>query len=349
MVDRAMAALLASLVVAASLCHCSSDDRGSFGNGPPSGFGDGGAPDANTIEAGPACASVSLGADHRPLDLFIMLDKSGSMTGIPWQQAKTALNAFFASPPAANISAALNYFPTDNGDYCQEEFYRVFAVTLGVLPANAPMLAASLQITNPVGGTPLGAAIDGALFAAVGQKKAQPDHAVAMVIVTDGVPDGCTEDLTTTNSYVTAAHVEEGVPTYAIGIGTTPGVVLDAVAAAGGTSRSLTVSDPSHLAEALGEAQNLAIGCEFVIPKTAPNGQMVEPELVNVTFAAGSNAPETLPGYSSAAACGTAEGWYFDDPKSPATVRLCPSSCTLLNATKSPKVDLNFGCATVVR
>ena len=286
-----LAAVSGAVLGLIGLCHCSSDDRDSFGDQPPNGFSDSGPPDAAATDAGPSCAATSLGADHRPLDLFIMIDKSGSMSGIPWQQAKTALDDFFMNPSGANISAALNYFPSDDGDYCQEEFYRLFAVPLGPLPANATPLAASLEANTPNGGTPLGSAIDGALYAAVGQKKLAPDHAVAMVIVTDGVPDGCTEDLTVTDSYVNAALLEEAVPTFAIGIGITPGAVLDGVAAAGGTGKSLTVADPSHLAEALSTAQNTVIGCEFVIPKLAPSGQQIDPTLCPPSTAASTTRP----------------------------------------------------------
>ena len=353
MIEKTSYAVLASVAVGVALCHCSSA-RDSFGD-TPTGFGDGG-PEA-AIEAGPACAATSLGAEHRPLDLFIMLDKSGSMAGAPWQQAKNALDYFFSNPAGANTAAALNYFPWINDvQDCSSQTYRIFSVELGPLPQHAPALAASLEATTPFGGTPLWHAIDGALYAAVQQKKAQPQHAVSMVIVTDGEPTECDEFYSPANlgetaalKYVAAALLEEGVSTFAIGIGAAPGAVLDAVAAAGGTGKSLPVLDPSHLAEALGKAQDAAIGCEFLIPKKAPSGQLIDPTLVNVTFAAGTNAPHTVPAFSSAAACGTAEGWYLDDPKNPATVRLCPASCSLLEATKNPKVDLNFGCATTVR
>ena len=343
----AILTLVASVSVATSLCDCTSS-RDGFGDPPSTTFADAGVATPPN-EAGPACVGLSVGAEHLPLDLFIMLDRSGSMTGTPWEEAKVALNDFFAHPTTTGISTALTFFPADADDNCRVEYYRLVAVELGLLPMQSAKLAKVLGATSPGGGTPLSAALEGALFTATAQKKAHPEHAVAAVIVTDGVPAGCDDDLTATKLLVAAALHERQTLTFGIGIGTTPGPVLDQLAAAGGTKHALSVNDPSGLADKLREAQQTAIGCEFVIPKTSPDGTAVDPKLVNLSITGKGRSARVIQGDPNADACNNAEGWYFDDPKTPTTIRLCPASCALVLADKAPKIEINFGCKTVVR
>jgi hypothetical protein len=78
--------------------------------GPPSDAPAGGRADA-------ACAMQSATAETLPLDLFMMMDSSGSMTEqtaagpTKWQAVQTAMSAFFADPMSAGISVELQYFP----------------------------------------------------------------------------------------------------------------------------------------------------------------------------------------------------------------------------------------------
>jgi len=66
-----------------------------------------------------------------------------------------------------------------------------------------------------------------------------------------------------------------------------------------------------------------------------------------VQFTAGKNDPQqTIRRVADAAACGaTTGGYYYDDPKNPTRVVLCPASCkSVQGATSEAKVDLFFGC-----
>jgi hypothetical protein len=78
----------------------------------------GAAPDAPAGGgADAACAAQSATAETLPLDLFVMMDSSGSMTEATaagptkWQAVQTALGAFFSDPMSAGISVELQYFP----------------------------------------------------------------------------------------------------------------------------------------------------------------------------------------------------------------------------------------------
>ena len=67
--------------------------------------------------------------------------------------------------------------------------------------------------------------------------------------------------------------------------------------------------------------------------------------------AASSHAARAIPkkavGYvSSAADCSkVTDGWYYDDPANPTIVKVCPSTCTVVQTAASPRVDIVFGCA----
>ncbi|AKU97399.1 hypothetical protein AKJ09_04063 [Labilithrix luteola] len=325
---------------------CSSSDR-SFDNGETQTLGDASTPKPDaTIQA---CTGTSLGASHRPLDLFILLDRSLSMDGAPWDAARGALEDFFANPQVSDVQAALNYFPNDgdtNVSTCVLDFYRQFAVGLGPLPAHAPELAASLDRTNGKGnGTPTAAALRGALETAVDYKRTHADRTVALVLVSDGVPTTCTPDPSVLAAMAQSANTEYGTLTFAIGIGIEPVGLMNNIAKAGGTGQALNVNNPSELTVQLRRAQANAVGCEFVIPKTAPGGGVVDPSLVNVVVTDG-DVPRNLPKTGERATCANREGWYYDNPTTPTTVRLCPASCDLLVAGKEPKIDVTFGCQT---
>jgi hypothetical protein len=80
------------------------------GTGGPDGGGDDNGGDAAT------CASSKTKADQIPLDLYVMLDQSGSMGdtvaggGTKWQSVTSALTAFVQQPGLTGISVGLQYF-----------------------------------------------------------------------------------------------------------------------------------------------------------------------------------------------------------------------------------------------
>jgi hypothetical protein len=105
--------VLAGLLVLATACG----PNRSSGNG-----GDDGT-DGNNNGGGDAatCASSMVKADKIPLDLFIMLDQSGSMTdtvaggGTKWSAVTGALDAFVQQPGLDGVSVGLQYFGVPPG------------------------------------------------------------------------------------------------------------------------------------------------------------------------------------------------------------------------------------------
>jgi hypothetical protein len=143
-----------------------------------------------------ACATQSATAEARPVYLVFMFDKSGSMVenGSPkWSSSKAATRAFFESTESKGISASLSFFPTGSNASCAVGDYDTPKVTLTALPSTS--FGASLDQQNPAGGTPTRPALEGAIVTAQ-EIAAGPgkDGKVAIVLVTDGQPQGCTNN-----------------------------------------------------------------------------------------------------------------------------------------------------------
>ena len=89
------------------------------------------------------------------------------------------------------------------------------------------------------------------------------------------------------------------------------------------------------------------VPCNWGLPSPPP-GQDFDPSLVNVNYTRGSGEEIELVGVGSAAECGEAEGWHYDDPSQPTSIVTCPTTCAQLTNDVAAKVDVQLGCATRV-
>lgn len=92
------------------------------------------------------------------------------------------------------------------------------------------------------------------------------------------------------------------------------------------------------------------VACELDIP--VAEAGTVDPARVNVRVTDGVKPPLNVPRVTGEPACAGLDGWYYDAPTSPTKVILCPKSCEGAQShggTKLPKVEVLFGCATLVR
>ena len=128
--------------------------RSSGGGGPTlggsTGIGANGQGPVITPES--ACATGSASAKLTGVNMFVMFDRSSSMSepandqgATRWQLTSSALTAFFASSEAAGLKLALRFFPHDepaagcNQDGCSIDACGTPLVALGELtPAAAP-------------------------------------------------------------------------------------------------------------------------------------------------------------------------------------------------------------------
>jgi hypothetical protein len=234
------------------------------------------------------------------------------------------------------------------------------AVAFATLPGAAAGLNASLTARKPDGRTPTGPALSGALQAARTRAAAAPDHKVAVVLVTDGLPTECSPlDIPAIAALASAgAAGTPAIPTFVIGVfgpdeAATAGPNLDALAAAGGTGRAVIIDTSQDVTKALQTALNgirtTAVACTFKIPPATTGA--IDYRKVNVQVTGAGGAMSTVGYVAGKASCDpTRGGWYYDvDPatgQTPTTIIACDATCTALAA--AVRVDIVLGCQTIV-
>lgn len=126
-------------------------------------------------------------------------------------------------------------------------------------------------------------------------------------------------------------------------------IYMQLVQQTGGVLGDLCVQDfdPVFQNMATGVVKDSKLSCDYPIPPV-PDGETFEPGKVNVVYTPGSGgAPESIynvPG--GVVDCGMKGGWYYDDPKIPTKILMCPSTCSVLQSDAAGKIDILFGCAT---
>jgi len=354
-----------------SVLHCGGSDSGdsSGGKGGKGGSAaglnfDGSNGGTTTIDPDAACAKTNQTAALTPVDMLIMFDRSGSMNqNNKWTQASSALTAFFEDPGTAGLRVALRFFPHDqpasgcNNNDCDENACAQVLVPLGALTADsAPTDAQEQALVSAVqnqapgngGGTPMYAALSGAEKWAASTLAQNPGDKVVVILVTDGAPNGCDENIQHIAGLASTAFGSQGVLTYAVGLEGSNTSDMDAIAKAGGTNQGIFIGSGNaqqDLLNALKNIQGQTVSCNIPFPK-AQNGQTENPNLINVNYTPGSGGDtQTLNQVADANDCGNG-GWYYDNPTAPTTITLCPSTCTEIQADKNAKIDVLIGCET---
>ena len=295
-----------------------------------------------------ACAVTVVEARQAPVAMYILLDRSGSMTfSNKWATVVDGLSQFVALPAADGMNLALQYFPLEVGHDCAGGAYAVPEVAMGQLPGHATAIVASLQGAEPAGATtPIEGALHGIAQYTHDYASVTPgaDQRVVGVLVTDGLPDqACASD---TQQLATIAAESVGgtpsIPIYVVGMSGADFSVLSAIAAAGGTTSaySVTSGGPAAFLLVLDEIRAASVGCDFPVP--VPEGGVVDPSNVQLIYTPGTGNEQTLSHQPGSETCGS--GWYFDDNTSPTTITLCPSTCQMMHQDANARVDISLGC-----
>jgi hypothetical protein len=126
-------------------------------------------------------------------------------------------------------------------------------------------------------------------------------------------------------------------------------IYLDLRVAHNGLFFSLCDTDWTPLFAALAQSvtSGLALPCTFGLP-TPPGGQTLDPNKVNFVYTPTGGVPTTIVNVGNLAGCNGGPGWYYDDPVNPTQIIVCPATCTTLEGDPTGKVDVEFGCSTVV-
>lgn len=306
-----------------------------------------------------SCADSKAGGQLAAAHLVLAVDISGSMCEIgnnqnnrdcnsassKWGQAKTALSGFFTNPAAKDTFVSLIPW---SGNSCNGFDKPIGSET--ALPDAANTLSTALASASPNGGTPTHGAINGAVrYAEVLKTSLTDGGSTPIVLVTDGMPTGCS-DMNQSKAAAAAAFAA-GHPVYVIGLGNQT-TNLKELAVAGGTKDAFLVdaTQPNNVASQLQAAletiRGAALGCSLQLPK-APDGKSLDYGKVNVTYKVGS-AEQVIP-YS--ADCSNGNGWHYNVTPgagtAPSTIELCTGMCGTVKASQGAQINLVLGCASV--
>ncbi len=313
-------------------------------------------PDAGDSGVDPdaACGLVTKQATSTPVDLYVTFDKSSSMAGDKWTSSGLGLGAFVDDPASAGIKIALNFFPLDNNPTCDQFAYQTPVVPFAPLPQNADPIKQAIAATTPNGfQTPIYPALGGAILGARAEANAHPGDSAAVLLVTDGQPQGPAPSCSGVNpedpqaiADLAAAGVGYGVRTFVIGL---PGVnqtIANQIAAAGGTDSAIVVGAGDVQAQfqaALAKVRGEALPCEYLLPDEVAGGE-VDKGLVNVLYTPGGSDAAIVP---QNADC-SGPGWRYDDPASPTEILLCPETCAAVRSDLDATIQILLGCKTEI-
>lgn len=371
---------------ASSTTGAGADGQGGSGGGVLPGTGGGGASSSSTLTG---CAQDTTEAQQVPLDMYIMLDQSGSMDGSSWKSVTNALTTFVQQPGTEGISVGLQYFPlrpggapvcpdmcnTDadcgacgpckalmpgfpmkmcegstQGDSCVAADYATPEVEIEPLPGVAPKIVGSMQQHKPSGGTPTSAALQGAVDHAKAWANAHPNHSVIVVFASDGEPMGCDENLSNINAIAAAGfNATPSVPTFVIGVGSQISA-LNGIAAAGGTGTAV-FAEGANVQQQFLDAMNAIRGTALACNYFIPMPEKGKPDYdaVNVQYTPGGGQGDFIKKVLDQSACANGDGWYYDDNANPQTIVMCPATCDKFKQDDKGKVDIVTGCKTIVQ
>ena len=262
---------------------------GAVGGGGNSGVGggftvaDGGgvAPDAFAVDGG-TCGVQKFNLEHRPAELLLVLDRSGSMNDAPqgglitkWNEATPALDEVIGMTEK-QILWGLKLFPNGTQTCTSTD-----GIDVPLMLNNAATVTSAYKAAGPTGdGTPTSEAIK----RAVAYLKANPSQNNRyLVLATDGqptCPDGIDGDASDEIAAVQAVKdaATAGLHTFVVGIATDAkaGAILDNMAIAGlepraSTPRYYLASNKADLISALGIITGKIADCTFPLTMVPPS------------------------------------------------------------------------------
>jgi hypothetical protein len=312
----------------------------------------------------PSCVGVEVAAQPLPVDLFAVVDRSGSMgdatlTGVSkWYATKMAFHDFLEHAPSG-MGFGLSLFPVPGATSasCASEYYRDQALPIGNVDQMASGALARLDAMPPQGQTPTAPALIAALDLASSYALAHVERSVIVVLATDGLPTTCKPTDTAALARLAKAALEgpAHVRTLVVASRSLDGNDLsgfEEIAVAGGTARSLVIDPRADFAQQLGSALSAAaareVACDLAIPEPPP-GAHLDYDAVNVLLDA-SDQRVTLPRVAGPASCTAAGGWYYDvEPAqaAPARLNMCKSSCERADRSATG-LSVELGCKSLV-
>lgn len=319
----------------------------------------------------PVCVGMEYSNELVPIDMYFLMDRSGSMEGDNWKYVKVAVSEFVDRPKRGDFRVGLGFFPpaaipdqctndheclgfgpcnvtfpgfgTCEGT-CNANGYASPDVPFQSLPGGGNAAKEALASTSPSGGTPMAPALEGAIRLAASNLAVNPAHLTAVVLVTDGLPEGCGgSDSVSAVAAVAAEGQQNSVQTFVVGIGDEL-AALEQIAVAGGTSSALIVGAGADFSDALSEQLSDLRGepqCTFPLPEDESGP--LNYDALTVTFTPDGSAREPFSRVTGEAQCGADVAYYLDDALNPTTLILCPRACDRLRE-EDGRLLLDVGC-----
>jgi hypothetical protein len=318
--------------------------------------------DDSGLNEGSACTSTGAEATLVPVNVYLMVDISGSMSTL-LSTVKLGLTQFFGDPQTAGLRVCINYFPKDSASTCDPLLFYTPEIPLGELTADpAPAdaqeyaLVSSISSKSVIGATPMYGALRGALDFSKDHVAAAPGEKMIVILTTDGSPNSCETAPDDQNDvdFIAglAAHYWNayGVATYTIGLtGSQEAEVKKIADNAGGKAFFLggSANVSQDLIAALKAISGSLIACEYSIPEKTDAG-IVDPTKVNVEFTDGNGVKKTFFKVDGPSQC-VPDGWYYeyDASNTPISIKLCPAACTEVQNDGQSKITILLGCASV--
>jgi von Willebrand factor type A domain len=341
------------------------------GAGPSTGVGGGGGHVSGlggtgvTVDGGlggSMCGLQTFDVNRKPVELFLVIDRSASMeddaagnpstAGSPskWSQLIPALStAILQADPT--ISWGMKAFP-EAGNSCAAGTVTT-KIDVQIASGNAAQLnTAVLALTDPGNGTPTGAAIRVATNYLKGLS-ATDDSRKFILLATDGEPScagsagALTSDTTGARTDAIAAVTDAataGFHTFVVGVATTKAndaATLNSLAVAGlepspdarpGATRFFLASNQAQLVSTLEAIVNpVASNCVFPLNAAPP-----VPENIAVKVNGAKTPHDTA----------HANGWDYTDPAY-SSVQVFGAACDLIKSNGN-MVEIIFGCKDVI-
>ncbi len=304
-----------------------------------------------------SCVTFAQPAQRKPLNLYIMHDKSSSMTGAKWTLAQTGLVAFAEDAKSSGVQAALRFFPraVDTTPACDAVGYKEPLIPYTPLPDGTASFSAAFNAETPDGtNTPTYPALGGAYLKAIEIASNSPNAANAVLLVTDGQPQGpaamCNGKDPSAAQVVAdlaaaAFSLQPPISTYVIGLPGVDASSANLIAAAGGSQAAILVANGNiglDFENALYQVAQRARPCAYELPSQVISGA-VSQSLVNLRLKSGNGASTLLPFDS---AC-RGPGWHFNDDKTPTAILPCDNTCAALSAMPDAFLQVELGCMTI--
>ncbi|HWO08156.1 MAG TPA: hypothetical protein VNN80_01710 [Polyangiaceae bacterium] len=315
----------------------------------------------------PDGAFVNVSADPSPSVLFPLCGAPGDCEGLPSSACEEVgvctlerlkCSASILCPPGAGECVPFPYSCL-NETSCDVARYAAPAVPISSGPERAELVVESLARQIPLGETPTGPALTGALEHARAWAEQHPGRQVVAVLATDGFPTACSplEISGIADVASGASSAPTPVRTFVIGVfgdddlGSDGQRRLDSIARAGGTTRALIVNTAGDVTrevlDALTLVRDTAVTCEFSL--TNPVGLNFDQVNLDVAYPDGST--RALFNVGDVSACGDdQQGWYYvrDPGGNPYQINVCPSTCAGFG-DDGVQATLQIGCATRIR